>query len=357
MSSTQIAIDARMLNHSGIGTYLTNILSRWKNHAERLTLLCPNPEEDCAIIPEARWKRSAAALYSPSEQFALSRLSYGARLLWSPHLNVPVLPLSRLVVTVHDVLYLSHPEFFTGWRKHLYLKLVINTIRSSARRIICVSEFTKWELQRLAGIEASRIEVIPNGVDKSWFSIPDGARPHPRKYILFVGSLKPHKNLGRLIAAYASVARKIDHDFVIVGRKEGLITLDGAAIQAAEQLGEKVRFTGRVSDSELRQFYRGASAVVFPSLYEGFGLPPLEAMAAGIPVLLSDIPALREICGGAALFCHPNSTADIAEKLKEILSMSDSERSTLVEKGKIRARLYDWDECAEKTWKVVESCL
>ena len=194
------------------------------------------------------------------------------------------------------------------------------------------------------------------GVDEAWFDVPDRPRPYEKPYVLFVGSVKPHKNVGGLIRALELAQRRIPHDLVIVGRREGLITADEAVAAKAKALGARVHFTGFVRDDLLKQFVKHADALALPSFYEGFGLPPLEAMACGCPALVSNAASLPEACGDAALYCDPHSPEDIAEKL--VLLMEDEAlRTSLRRKGLERVKRFTWEACAQKTLEVLEKTL
>jgi glycosyltransferase involved in cell wall biosynthesis len=146
-----------------------------------------------------------------------------------------------------------------------------------------------------------------------------------------------------------------DHDLVIIGKKDGLITADLEAANAAAARSSRVIFSGVLEDSELKRYVAHAKALVYPSLYEGFGLPPLEGMAAGCPVVASDIPALRESCGSEAIYCDPLSLKSIAGALEAVSMLSSDERASIVAAGKRRARSFTWEKAAMQTLTVIEN--
>jgi glycosyltransferase involved in cell wall biosynthesis len=193
-------------------------------------------------------------------------------------------------------------------------------------------------------------------VDESWFDIRKTQNPHEKPFLLYVGNVKPHKNLSGLIRAFALIADQTNHDLLIVGKKEGFITGDETSSVEGAKLEGRVRFTGHVSDASLRQYVAHAEVLVFPSLYEGFGLPPLEAMAAGCPVIASGVASLPEICGDAALYCNPYQPRDIASKILELLA-DDELRRALKLKGSARARKFTWETCVQETCTVIEGLL
>ena len=180
--------------------------------------------------------------------------------------------------------------------------------------------------------------------------------PHKNPYFLYVGNIKPHKNLGTLIRAFNSLVEDFPYDLVLVGKREGFITGDSATILRAGEQSGRVHFTDHVDDGVLKQYMAHAEALVFPSLYEGFGLPPLEAMAAGCPVIASSAASIPEICGDAALYCDPHSSEDIAGKIR-LLAGDVTLRNELRRKGVKHAKQFTWDSCIIETCRVVDGLL
>jgi glycosyltransferase involved in cell wall biosynthesis len=357
-----IAIDVRMLGASGIGRYLEEVVSRLvaARPARRYRLI-----GDAARLASLPWTgrpnvelvESGAPIYSLREQLELpSAIGGSADLFWAPHYNVPVLQRRPLVVTIHDVLHLARPEFVPGLHRRLYAHLLFRGALARARGVICGSAFTADEVVRLLGVPRARLRVVHYGVSPFWSQCADEARPHPRPYLLFVGNVKPHKNLVGLIDAFASLADEIPHDLVIVGKREGFLTGDPRVAARAAPLGDRVRFTGWIDDAAIRAHYRHADALVFPSFYEGFGLPPLEAMAGGCPVIVSRAASLPEACGDAALYCDPFRPADIAARIKQLLG-DGVLRAELRERGLDRARSLRWDHCMEETDSVFATAM
>jgi glycosyltransferase involved in cell wall biosynthesis len=286
------------------------------------------------------------------EQFYLpTQLKH--RLLWSPG-NTGPLGVSRQVLTVHDAAVLDHPEWFERKFAVWYSALLPRLIRK-VRAIITVSQFSKERIVQLSSIEAERIQVISNGVDRRF-------QPKDRKtvkeaithlgltepYILFVGSLEPRKNLKMLLDTWQ------------------LGNFDGATLAVAGTTGrifqkfqtdaipKGVRLLGRVEDDLLPILYSGAAGFVYGSIYEGFGLPPLEALACGCPVAVSDIPPHREVCGQTALYFNPFDRQDLLSKLEDLLRLDSARRASLANQGFERASLYRWETAASKTWRILE---
>jgi glycosyltransferase involved in cell wall biosynthesis len=259
-------------------------------------------------------------------------------------------------VTVHDVFHIAMERYVPGFHRRWYARMMFDQLARKAVKVIAVSQFTRSELAIWTKVDPRKVRAVHNGVDPSWFDVPRTASPHPRPYLLFVGNIKPHKNLGWLLEAFESLKDRIPHDLVLVGKKEGFIVGDKTILEKSRELKGRVHFTGEIDGERLRQYYAFTDLLVFPSLYEGFGLPPLEAMACGRPVAASFIPSLVEICGKAVQFFDPNRPEDIAQKILEVLG-NEGLRQDLVKKGLERARLFTWEKCAEGTREVIEDAL
>jgi glycosyltransferase involved in cell wall biosynthesis len=256
---------------------------------------------------------------------ALSALA-GVDVLHCPTYYGPLRPRVPLVVTVHDLAVLRHPEAFPRWTRTFAPRFVPHVLRA-ATRVIAVSEFTRKELEELLGLAAAKIRVVPNGVDEVFR--PDGPAGDG-DYALGVGTLEPRKNVSRL----AEAAHRAGLELRVAGaRGWGDVSLEG------------VSWLGRVRDEELARLYRGAAVVVYPSLYEGFGIPVLEAMACGTPVVTSAGGATEEVAGGAAVLVDPLDPGSIAAGIEEAIRRREELRA----RGLERARAFTWEETARRT--------
>jgi glycosyltransferase involved in cell wall biosynthesis len=275
----------------------------------------------------------------------------GADILHCPH-PVPArghrLP---LVMTVHDLLPLRHPELFQrATRAHTRLSL---PFARRARRLLTNSEHTRAEAIERLGLPAERVIATPFGIDprfrpvdvpSAWLHERFGLE---RSYVLAVGTLEPRKNLPATLRAFALAAARVpDHDLVIVGG--GGWGGSGPVEDAARALRTRPILTGFVGDEELVRLYSAASCFVFPSLAEGFGLPPLEAMACGTPVVASDRPALPEVLDDAALLVDPSDPEAIADAIVSVLE-SEERAAALRVRGLDRSAQFTWERCAELT--------
>jgi glycosyltransferase involved in cell wall biosynthesis len=254
-----------------------------------------------------------------------------ADVLHCPTYRGPVHSALPLVVTVHDLAVYRHPRAFNRWSR-LYGPRVIPHVLRAARRVIAVSDFTKRELVDLLRVPEDKIRVIPNAADAA-FTLDGPASDG--QYVLTVGTLEPRKNLIRLVEAM----RGNDVELLVVGmRGWGGVTMSDKG----------VRYVGEVSDEQLARLYRGALCVAYPSLYEGFGIPVLEAMACGAPVVTSRGTAMEEVADGAAVLVDPSDPADLAAGIERAVA----QREELVARGLERARTFRWDAVAAATLDV-----
>ena len=355
-----IAIDVRMMNHSGIGTYIKALVPRIlaARPQYRFTLIGdPDQIAAHAWISEGRTQVCActAPIYSMQEQFALrAAIPRDVTVYWAPHYNIPIFYRGRLMVTIHDVAHLARPQFSPGAHRRVYAKGMHSMVRRNADALICASHFTAQEYARLVSIGRAQPTIIHLGVDQRWTMVQQRSRPHPRPFFVFVGNVKPNKNLSTLVRAMALARDSIPHDLVIIGKRDGFGTGDPETLRAGAQLGDRVHFTGFVETGRLEQFIAFADALVMPSLYEGFGLPPLEAMAAGCPVAVSRVASLPEVCGDAAMYFDPTDHEELAACLVR-LARDEPLRQSLRQRGYQQARRFQWETSAVATLSVLDN--
>jgi glycosyltransferase involved in cell wall biosynthesis len=275
------------------------------------------------------------------------------RLLWSPGNTGPI-SVSRQVLTVHDAATLDHPEWFE--RKFaLWYRALLPRLVCKVRAIITVSNFSKERIVRRTGVDPARVHVISNGVEPRFRPVDPKTVKRVRTkydlispYILFVGSLEPRKNLKILLEAWQ------------LGAFGGaMLAVVGASSHLFQRLQfdsmpAGVRLLGRVDDEVLPALYSGAAGFVYPSVYEGFGLPPLEAIACGCPIAVSDIPAHREVCGSTAVYFDPFSPEDLSSSLELLLRLEGPSRVSCVDRGLHRAASYKWERAALSTWQILQ---
>jgi glycosyltransferase involved in cell wall biosynthesis len=290
------------------------------------------------------------------EQSILPRQTRGG-LLWSP-CNTGPISVARQVVTVHDCAFVDYPGGFSRTFGAWY-RFMIPRLARRARKIITVSRFSAGRLAEYCKIGEEKIAVIPNGVDPKFRPCgPEeiaGTRSQlnlPENYLLCVGSLEPRKNLPRLLQAWQQVAPNYPGvSLVIAGAKHHTFRQAGI-----DTLPQRVHLAGYVADDHLPALYAGATAFVYPSLYEGFGLPVLEAMACGTAVVCSSSTSLSEVAGEAAIYVEPTDVDSLAAGIQEILADSDR-RATLRALGLERSKQFSWDTAAQRTLETLKQAL
>ncbi|HZM53143.1 MAG TPA: glycosyltransferase family 1 protein, partial [Vicinamibacteria bacterium] len=283
--------------------------------------------------------------------FKLRRL--GVDLLHSPHYVLPLLCRRRAVVTIHDCIHLLFPEYLPNGMALTYAHRMMGHAIAHSSLVFTVSEASRRDILRFyPSADPERVQVVPNAIDAAILEHPgdeEMGRVKERyqirgRFVLYAGNIKPHKNLERLIDAFGRLKQRPGYDdlkLLIIGDE---INKYGSLRRRVEGAGvrHEVRFFGFVPDSTLAALYRMAAVFAFPSLYEGFGLPPLEAMASGTPVVTSRISSLPEVVGDAAVLVDPYSVEDIANGLDRVLSDAVL-RAAMVERGHARVAQFSWE--------------
>ncbi|MCC8396815.1 glycosyltransferase family 4 protein [Paraburkholderia sp. MMS20-SJTR3] len=331
---------------------LTYALSRLLPH-ESPILLVPRDYLDDQLSP---WvsrrvvRRFRGVLW---EQLALPFAANGRTLL--SLCNVGPMFMRRQVLMIHDAAIFDLPEGYSG-KFRLWYRFSFGVLKRNVRHILTVSAFSKARIATQLGVSPDKISVIRNGVDHldrvvSDSSILNRLGVEPEGFVLIVGSLAPGKNLTRVLDAIALLARDSGGPkFVIAGGKN--VKIFGTEARDGGAAPENIVWAGYVSDGELKALYERAVCFVFPSLYEGFGLPPLEAMYCGCPVITSREGALTEVCGDCALYCDARSAEDIAAKITHLMGDADA-RETMRTKGREHARTFRWKDAAAELLSVL----
>jgi glycosyltransferase involved in cell wall biosynthesis len=353
----RIGIDARKLHDFGIGTYIRNLLrqlARLDGRTEFVLLCRPWDVPALASLGENfRPVVETSGNYSIAEQvripFALRR--EGVTLFHAPHYVLPPLVSCKSVVTIHDCVHLMFPQYLPNRLALAYARTSIALASRRATRVMTVSDSSKRDIVRLFGTDPDKISVIYNAYDERFGVEPreeDVVRVRERyqlhdEFVLYAGNVKPHKNLERLIEAFDIVrTRGLDHlKLVLIGDDISKYAALRRAVHQ-HQLHKYVRFLGYLPEETLAVMYRLAGVFVFPSLYEGFGLPPLEAMASGTPVVTSNVSSLPEVAGDAAMLVDPYDPHAIAEGIHRVLT-DEALRRDLRRKGLARAHQFSWE--------------
>jgi glycosyltransferase involved in cell wall biosynthesis len=366
-----IGFDIRRAEAFGVGTYIKNLIRTFARRGaghEYVLVGDAKAREALAGLPANFRFVSCEKGYASVDnhlrfQFLLRGIS--PDLFHVPHRVVPYFMPCPYVVTVHDLDKIIFQEAFgSRFRAEVRLRVLRHGL-AGAKRIITVSEATRGDLCRLLGLPGDRIEIVPNAIDELFLreDSEEDRRLALERYqvdypfLLYVGNIQPQKNLPRLVEAFAVVAAELDQHpryrdlrLIIIG---DYLTahpdLRRSVIRSRVQ--QKVRFLGFVPVETLRIFYRTASAFVFPSLYEGFGLPPLEAMAQETPVVTSNVSALPEVVGEAAVLVNPENVFDIARGIRQAL-LDEELRRRLITRGRERVAQFSWDRAADRILEI-----
>lgn len=267
--------------------------------------------------------------------------------LLNPGFTAPLLAPCPQVTVFHDLQHLRHPEHFR-WFDLPFWRMLLNGSARRSHRLIAVSEATRADVEKHYGVRD--VDVIHHGVESEFFALQ---REHPRNYLLCVSTLHPHKNLELLVSAFSEFRRTHPEFRLVIAGMRGF---HAAALErqiAAENAAEFVQLTGWIPREELYALFRDAWAFVYPSTFEGFGMPVLEAMAAGVPALCSDIPPLREVAAGAALYFDPADRGALLTEMRRIVE-DEPLRARLASQGRERAREFSWDRSARAVLNALE---
>jgi glycosyltransferase involved in cell wall biosynthesis len=351
----KLVVDCRMINMSGIGTYLKNILPGIIA-TNQFDIWCLGYDN----LKEFYWFNSInyiavkARILTVSEQLELPGKIPACDILWSPNWNIPLFCFNakKKVVTIHDVYHLANPKQFSKMKMSL-VKFYMRVIKLTSARIITVSEFSKQEILRYTNIASDKITVINLAVDEN-YSHDFPSRNHTESnYALFVGNVKPHKNLKLCLVAMSLIKDK-NLKFYIVGKKGGFITNDDALNSYIKMLRNRIVFTGEVSDNELKSYYDNAKFFLFPSKYEGFGLPILEAMKFSLPIIASNAASIPEVGGEKLIYFDPLSVTDLVAKIDGLLS---GDIKCAVDEYPDQLKKFDWNVTIEKHMQVLRDVL
>ena len=366
-----VAIDARTAtpHFPGIGRYVSGLARGLAGATPegRFTVIADRSvEKPLFSLPEEDIIPCSISPFSVRQQTVVPRLlaTHGISIYHSPYYLMPYLLSVPTVLTCHDVIPLIFPGYFSLYQRAAF-RVAHRLALRAASRVIAVSGTTRDDILRLFGARPDQIEVIPSGVEEEFHKAPAHEiervrRAHglPDRYVLYVGTNKPHKNLARLVKAWHLAGRESGLSrtaLVIAGYLDDRYP-EAQLLISTLDLSERIRLLGPVPPLDLVPLYSGATLFVFPSLYEGFGFPILEAMACGTPVACSDTRALVETAGDGATFFPPSDTRAMASCLAELLA--DRERlRALAEAGKQRAASFSWKKTASRTAGVYRSAM
>ena len=361
----RIAIDARMINPDtmhGIARYVYHLLLGLRdlkvNHSIHILVNSSSPLIGMTWPQNMRCVEVNAEWISLKEQLLIPRILRDLEidLFHAPSFVAPFFVPCQMVMTIHDLNHMVLPQFYTPFHQFYYQVIVRNSIRRS-RFILTVSQFSKQEIIRTLGLEAEKIFVTYNGVSENYRPVEDVQYLKyvkemyglPDRFILCVSNNKPHKNIHQLVRAFCYSNLSIP--LVLA------CPVDFNLIRIAENYGKKhlLYFSKFIEETHLPAFYSMTKLFVYPSTYEGFGLPPLEALACGAPVVVAKSSSLPEVVGDNAIFANPYDYKSIAEALENGIN-NDALRRSLQENGRIYAQKFSWESMSIRTLEIYESC-
>ncbi len=367
-SQPHIVISAPLLAPPGQGTYRSAGIHMYIQQSVqhlpdaapgwRFTLLTAHPPVQLPDAVEARrpvWKTDRPARRILWEQLALPLTArrLHADILHATAFVAPLMPARPTILTIYDASFALFPQFFRGFNQ-TYLRLGTRWSARQARRIITISECTRRDVQRLYGVPADRIAVAYPGVDQALKPAEPAqvaafrrAKNLPEKFLLYLGTLEPRKNLVLLIHAFAQFRRECPEAVLVLAGGIGWLAEELFNAIEADGVKDSVVLPGYIAAEEKALWYAAAAAFVYPSLYEGFGMPPLEAMACGTPVITSNAAALPEVVGEAGLMLAPDEVHDWAAAMQR-LWMDAAYRADLAERGIQQARQFTWAATARR---------
>lgn len=365
-----IGIDCRLWNETGIGRYVRNLV--WNlakiDHKNKYLLFFKDNEFRNVELPGKNFEKKLADVHwhSIGEQISLAGILKKEKmdLVHFPYFSIPVNYNLPFVITIHDLI-INH--FPTGkastrmpiiyWLKLFAYKFILFSAIKKSKTIIAVSNATKKEIIDHYHVSEGKIHVTYEGVDDRIYSKIYDKPIIEGKYFLYVGNAYPHKNLERLIFAFKNFKERAENSskLVLVGKQDFFYA---RLKQTVEKLNiPEVLFYEKISDAGLSNLYANATALVSPSLMEGFGLPVVEAMSSGCPVAVSDIDVYREICADNAVYFDPKSIESIQDVLTKIYSGSIKDIEKLRKNGMLRAKKFSWENMARQTLKIYESSI
>jgi glycosyltransferase involved in cell wall biosynthesis len=361
----RVAIDTRKIHDFGIGTYIRNLLRQLARIDRETEYVLLSREADLGVAaqlgPNFRSVCEPSPNYSLREQVHVPWVLRRERpdVYHAPHYILPAAVRCRSVVTIHDCIHLMFPQYLPNRAAYAYARASMWAAARRSHCILTVSEASKRDILHLFNVPPEKVVVVYNAIDEHFSATPSEehvARVRERyqldhKFVLYVGNIKPHKNLVRLIEAFSQLRK--DHDdlkLLIIGDEISKLPALRRAVHR-HKLHKHVRFLGYLKDDTLTVLYRLASVFVFPSLYEGFGLPPLEAMASGTPVVTSNLSSLPEVTGEAAVLVDPYDVDSIEAGMRRVLE-DPALAEEMRRRGLERAREFSWARSVEKTLKV-----
>ncbi len=364
-----ILIDARLYSprFTGIGRYSFEIIKEFfkQKPSWKFTLLLAKKEFDAFTPPSENITKILAdeKIYSIGEQttFLQKLYSIDADLTWFPHFTVPYFYKRKFIVTVHDLTLSKFPgkKMNSFIHRMVYFAILRNALKNS-KHILTVSENTKKDIVTDEKISSDKITIAHNAVGEEFLNFLTPKVPVSKKlkidskFFLYTGQHREHKNLHGMVKGFHKFLQETKEEYkLVITGKENPLYPEFWEYCKKHNLQEKVLTVGLVDENDLLALYQEATAYIFPSFYEGFGIPPLEAMALNTPVIASNASCIPEICGDAALYFTPSDSDELAKQMKKLTS-DTLLQNTLIEKGRKQIQKYSWKSSAKKILKIFE---
>ena len=351
-----VGIDARMVEMSGIGVYIQHLLGQGiYDYALGDEHIIRKYDKDVKVIP------FNASIYSPGEQLKFPNKEIkkaGISLMHFPHYNVPISYRGDYVVTIHDLTHIVLPEALGNRAKYYYARFLMEKAVNRAKHVFTDSENSKTDIEKCFQTPADKITITYNAVDSDFrikgknqieYLFPKYNIPKEKKTVLYVGNLKAHKNLKTLLEA-TKILNRDDIILLLVGKAFKSVDLENQEIEIG--IKQSVIHTGMVSNEELVDLYNLSDVFAFPSLYEGFGIPPLEAMACGTPVVAANNSSIPEVVGDAAILVDGRNATALADAIEKVLDNPELQNE-MIRKGLVRYKVFSWEKTRETVRRVL----
>lgn len=343
MRPLRVALETQFVSGTptGLGVYAQKLAAALRSRRDVEVIELRDPRYDVwRFDRRVYWDQWRAPLLARRERPDVVHFTGGTLPVWTPH---------PCVLTLHDLAWL-HGVVAACPHAHLYFGVMQRRLARRADRIATDTEVSRRYIVERLGVSPTKVAVTGAGVDESWFALERAPANPP--YVLSVGTVEERKDLATAVRALVGVP---DWRLVSAGPKTKYVA---KVMRAAEEAGvdDRVELRGYVGEATLRSLYAGATALVFPSRYEGFGLPPLQALAAKLPVVAADIPVLREVLGDCALWAQPGDPESFAEQLRRVIAVGPRVRE-IAERGRMHARQFTWSSVAERTVRLYRAAV
>lgn len=366
----KIGIDARLYSQTGVGRYIRNLIDQLKiiDTKNSYVIFLNSKDYKGFVLPSVGWEKRKVDIHwhSLAEQILLPNILLKEKcdLIHFPYFSTPILYSGKFVITIHDLI-MNH--FSTGYAsslplplyklKFIFYRLIMQAALKKSAKIIAVSKATKQEIKNHYSMPDSKISVIYEASEIT-HETEDVSRNNlsDKKYFLYVGNAYPHKNLETVISAFKKISDNYKNvQLILVGGKDYFYTR--LLNKIMEQKIPNIVLRVSVSDNELIYLYKNAVGLILPSFMEGFGLPAVEAMTLGCPVIASKIPSLTEVCGQAATYFNPLDSDELREIIIQYLENADPKiRTKQIQLGCKQSKKYSWEKTAKETLQTYESC-